>query len=327
MASPVIPEQVASALRIKRERFSITVASWLRNEVRANTDLSNDLDWLMSVGGSWRPLLTMFAADLVGNSNERIVQKIALAIELGHRSSVIKDDLSDGSTIRRGFPTAHVRLGQARAIALSDLALSSSLAIAHDCQISGPFIEAYCRLAGGQLRDVTGWAASYEEALAVNRDKTATLTELASVAVAQAVGLSEEPKHQLGRLGLQFGCAAQLLNDLHDFESPGGQVLDIGREFLSGKVNAVAWAALERLSVSKRNLILESIRDPPVAPDVFVMFSEVVGSEAVQKRIRQSIAAMLADARETLYEFRECYAREALLWIAGSIERIELVNA
>ncbi|RSM34487.1 hypothetical protein DMA12_48090 [Amycolatopsis balhimycina DSM 5908] len=66
-------------------------------------------------GKCWRPYMFMVALHLAGGDGERF-HTIMSAAELLHVGSEIVDDIEDGSTVRRGAPTAHQVVGEALAI-------------------------------------------------------------------------------------------------------------------------------------------------------------------------------------------------------------------
>lgn len=158
-----------------------------------------------AVGGAWRDALT-----------------VAVGVELLHKASVIHDDIADGDAIRSGQPAVHVAYGVPRAVAVSDLLLSSGLAeivdgapraLADDCLRAATGVLG--EMAAGQLEDIVPSAdrrAPWSR-LDVNEYKTGSLAGLACQLGAMIGGGTPHQIAALTGYGRKIGTAFQVLND------------------------------------------------------------------------------------------------------------------
>ena len=99
------------------------------------------LDWLRRGGKRLRPFVTLAAyrAAAGGADLPEPLAKLAVAIELFHKASLIHDDLEDGDELRYGRETVHAAHGDAAAINVGDflVGLGYSLALGAVREIAG----------------------------------------------------------------------------------------------------------------------------------------------------------------------------------------------
>jgi geranylgeranyl pyrophosphate synthase len=160
------------------------------------------------VGGDWRQALDA-----------------ALAVELIHKSSVIRDDIVDGDESRSGQPALHVAYGTATAIAVSDLLWSLGLRRISDHDAEGreggrlrACTDVLFEMSFGQLEDVSPSldSLSVEARLKVEEQKTGTLSELSCRLGAMSGGGTAGEIAALARFGRSLGTAFQILNSVRN---------------------------------------------------------------------------------------------------------------
>jgi geranylgeranyl pyrophosphate synthase len=182
-------------------------------------------------GKRLRPILTIATGEIFG-AEERELLAAACSLEMIHTYSLIHDDLPamDNDDLRRGFPTCHVKFGEAIAILAGDALLTQAFLTLADYET--PNVGKKARvisevahaaattraLIGGQVLDlqfegksVTG--AQLEE---IHRAKTGALIRCAVRVGAIIGGASEDELKSLTDYGEKAGLAFQVADDLLD---------------------------------------------------------------------------------------------------------------
>ena len=71
------------------------------------SELYEPIRYIMDLGGKrLRPVLTLMSFDLF-DSDQSVVIKPAIAVELFHNFTLMHDDIMDQAPLRRGNPTVH----------------------------------------------------------------------------------------------------------------------------------------------------------------------------------------------------------------------------
>jgi geranylgeranyl diphosphate synthase type II len=204
---------------------------------------------LLQEGGKrFRPVLTMLAAEALGQPKE-LVLPFAGAVECIHTYSLIHDDLPamDNDDFRRGQPTNHKKFNEATAILAGDALLTEAFAMIAD-NFTGRAdvgLRAVSELAkaagligmvGGQAVDMGSKAESIslEELHTMHRLKTGALIRVCATGAAVICGATPR---QLGELELyadNLGLAFQVADDILDFDpakpEPGSYPALLGLE-------------------------------------------------------------------------------------------------
>lgn len=237
-------------------------------------------DFLCRGGKHLRPFLTLAAYDAVrggralGENGEfwsaRIpdpVRRVALAIEVFHKASLVHDDIEDDDAFRYGQPTLHREHGVPIAINVGDYLIGLGYRLVAEQRPWLPteavtdvllrLAEAHTRLCEGQGAELAWREGNHrflspEETLRIYALKTAPAFEAALFAGLRLAGPVETPRETTARLARHIGVAFQILNDLDDWSdhqpnkrTPGGDTL--------GRRPTVLWAlALENLDASGR---------------------------------------------------------------------------
>jgi len=237
-------------------------------------------DFLERGGKHLRPFITLAAYDAMRGGRAfdgdgagwaaRIpdpVRRIALAIEVFHKASLVHDDIEDDDPFRYGLPTLHRRHGVPAAINVGDYLIGLGYRLVAEqrpwlsteavADILARLAEAHTRLCEGQgaelaWRDVNCKSLPPQEALKIYALKTAPAFEAALFAgmrLAGQVGAEREP---CARLARHLGVAFQILNDLDDWTLDPPNKRTQGSDAL-GRRPTVLWAlALENLDAAGR---------------------------------------------------------------------------
>ena len=222
--------------------------------------LSSDIELIPEVarhlivagGKRLRPLICLAAADICGASGPRPLF-LAGAVELIHAATLLHDDVVDDSALRRGLKTANIVFGNKESVLVGDFLFARAFALmvkTGSLDVLDILSRASCTIAEGEVLQLTTEAdldTSRSTYINVVTAKTAALFEAAARAGAMVAGASDEDADALGRYGLNFGIAYQMVDDTLDYE---GQADNIGKsagdDFREGKMTLPVIHAIAR---------------------------------------------------------------------------------
>ncbi len=233
------------ALRLAAERRVIDAAlsRRLASSGSAPASLRRAMRYSIFAGGKRvRPILARMACRAVGGRDAWVLPACC-ALEMIHTYSLIHDDLPamDDDAWRRGFPTAHVKFGEALAILSGDalhtlafrilaeeppgdrLGVRRTRVLSLVARAAG--VEG---MVGGQVRDLEseGRAVSPAALARIHRGKTGALITAAAAAGAILGGGNPAQVAALRRFGQSLGLAFQIVDDVLDEE---GTRRDLGK--------------------------------------------------------------------------------------------------
>ena len=240
-------------------------------------------DFLLKGGKRARPFVTLATYDAVTGGQamgadgaehaEKIpdaVRRVAAAIEVFHKASLVHDDIEDGDAYRYGQPTVNHRFGTPTAINVGDYLIGlgyriiagqrERLGASTAADIVAQLAEAHLRLCEGQgaelaWRDTLDKQLTVAEAIRIYSLKTSPAFEAALYAGLRLAGEAETYRHAIGKYACHLGVAFQVLNDLEDWKESRPNRLAVGSDALGGRPT-VLWAlALERLDESDRRYL------------------------------------------------------------------------
>lgn len=208
-------------------------------------------DLCMELSSAGRHSRGLILAAVSGVRNDRTVS-CAVAVEMLHRASVIRDDVQDGDTVRRGRATVHAKYGIPHALAIVDLLISLGFDLLY--RAAG---ERAARLALDCYRDMAvGQCLDLAEILVAERAviddpakmKTGSLVSLCFRLGGLLAGLNRSQIESLGEVGMHLGTAFQLFNDIHNVTADEGRRRDVGSDLALGRSSAVALALRHAIS-------------------------------------------------------------------------------
>jgi geranylgeranyl pyrophosphate synthase len=246
-------------------------------------------EFLVAGGKHSRPFITLAVYDaLTGSRGTRAdgaehvagfsdaVKRIALAIEIFHKASLVHDDIEDDDWFRYGRPALHRRFGPAVAINVGDYLIGlgyrlvasqrDALGAEATADILAQFAQAHTKLCEGQgaelvWRDARDRQLSPLDALKICALKTAPAFEAALLSGVRLAGPVEPCREAACRFARHLGVAYQILNDLDDWE-PGEASHRCGTDLLGGRPT-VLWAlALAGLGDAGRAKLLGLLAKP-----------------------------------------------------------------
>ena len=247
------------------------------------------LEWLRAGGKRFRPFITLAGHAALAWGAEALepdvdlssrfppaVKRVALAIEVLHKASLIHDDLEDDDVYRYGRETLHRRYGMATAVNVGDyliglgyrLVTAAREELGAECaaDILGRLTEAHVKLSRGQGAEIarTGPDSFFVGTAEVQRIyafKTAPAFEAAlyagiRTAALEGDGLRVDPA-LLQRYCRLVGVAYQVLNDLGDWTEDDGNKLVSGQDLLAARPTMLRALLMETLDEAGNRLLRE----------------------------------------------------------------------
>ena len=193
-------------------------------ELYSESEFCEPLKYALEGGKRIRPIITLLAAESVGQIDENVYAG-ACAIELLHTESVIHDDIIDNETQRRHKDPFHIKYGYNTSVLTGDFVLGLILNISSrldKARVTKDLATAAMLMSEGEVlegkleesEDVT-----FEDYIKVMDYKTATAFEMAAKLGAVIGGLSEEEISGLAEYGKNIGIAYQIKDDLMDWKN------------------------------------------------------------------------------------------------------------
>jgi len=173
-----------------------------------------------------RPILVIAVSKMIDVSVKKILPA-ACGIELIHSFSLIHDDLPcmDNDNFRRGKPTCHRKFGEAEALLAGDALLCLGIKEIAKCK-SWQAVVRTCDalgsdgMAGGQSLDMIFKCRKIQQETKkwIDLKKTAELFSLCFEIPAIVGKCDKITTRKLRQIGVLFGEAFQILDDIHDKE-------------------------------------------------------------------------------------------------------------
>ena len=193
-------------------------------ELYSESEFCEPLKYALEGGKRIRPIITLLAAESVGQIDENVYAG-ACAIELLHTESVIHDDIIDNETQRRHKDPFHIKYGYNTSVLTGDFVLGLILNISSrldKARVTKDLATAAMLMSEGEVlegkleesEDVT-----FEDYIKVMDYKTATALEMAAKLGAVIGGGSEEEISGLAEYGKNIGIAYQIKDDLMDWKN------------------------------------------------------------------------------------------------------------
>jgi geranylgeranyl pyrophosphate synthase len=204
-------------------------------------------DFLTTGGKHSRPFITLAVYDALSGGRGTLadgarhvaglpdaIKRIALAIEVFHKASLVHDDLEDDDSLRYGRPTLHRKYGLATAINVGDYLIGlgyrlvagqrDELGAQVVADVLAQFAQAHTKLCEGQgaelvWRDARDKRLTPLDALKVYALKTAPAFEAALLAGVRLAGPADPYRQPAARFARHLGVAYQILNDLDDWQA------------------------------------------------------------------------------------------------------------
>lgn len=252
------------------------------------------LEFLAAGGKYFRPFISLAAYDALADGactgadgSQQVaefsdaVRRMALAIEVFHKASLVHDDIEDDDPFRYGRPTVHRNHGPATAINVGDWLIGLGYRLVADqrgelgpavvADIVAQLAHAHTRLCEGQGAELA-WRSSQRssltplEVLRIYALKTAPAFEAALYIGLRLAGPADQYWPTLGRFARHMGVGYQILNDLDDWRATGQNKRQSGTDVLGRRPTILLALALESLAEADRQR-LETLLNQPTADE------------------------------------------------------------
>jgi len=175
-------------------------------------------------GKRLRSVLLFLLAQSNGEmKNLRRAASAASSVEMLHLASLVHDDVIDGSELRRGQSSMQATFGNKIAVLAGDYMLAQSLIFVldePDRRIPEMLANAASFLIAGEILEIDlaeNNSISFEDYMCVVENKTASLLLSCARCGAIFAGYPDDIVEDCGNLGLHFGIAFQIIDDILDY--------------------------------------------------------------------------------------------------------------
>ncbi len=223
-------------------------------------------------GKRLRPCLCMLSCEFVGGDAADALPT-ALGIELFHNFSLVHDDIEDGSRLRRGQPTLHIKYGLPVAVNAGDALFALCfdvlcenerlLGVERAWRIFREIAALSVTLAEGQALDILfkqTMRMSVEDVIEILHKKTARLFAVSAKCGAIAGGAPDDITSKLGNAWEHIGIAFQIRDDVLNLKGSEEEYgKRIGEDIYEGKPTLIIVHCLARCNASERREIMKCL--------------------------------------------------------------------
>jgi len=301
-------------------------------EASLRQSLENDVPFIETVsdriihsgGKRMRPVVLLLMSKALGYEGKKHIQ-LGTIIEFIHTATLLHDDVVDASSMRRGKPTANEVWGNQAPVLVGDFLYSRAFQLMihlNDMSIMDHLAETTNTISRGevmQLLNTHNVNATEETYFQTIYNKTAILFETSAFLGAKISGCNESKSLRLGKFGLHFGIAFQLIDDVLDYMGdPDKTGKATCNDLLEGKMTLPLIHALNHCNPEEKKLIQENVQQGSAKDfDQIKQIIEKTGAieyvmEVAQKEISQGEATLESlppsqyrDALEGLLEFAQ----------------------
>lgn len=313
------------------EKYRINIEERLTESLQllGGSPLRESIGYVFSMGGKRvRPLLTIFAAEAVGESNKDVING-AVAIEILHNFTLVHDDIMDNADTRRGKTTVHIKSGVNTAILVGD----QMMALAYDCleKCSGDHLREALRIFNEGVKEVCDGQA-LDESLSKSAassmpgyvdmisKKTGALLMAAGKLGAVLGGGPEDEVELLGSFGMNIGIAFQILDDMLDLEGDAERFgKPRGLDIMEKKKNYLYLKALESLDETKIGVVKAAYQKMTVTETEVAAVRDVYRNGGIVDSAQREVSEYTARALANLETFKESDGKDALIGLAKSL--------
>jgi geranylgeranyl pyrophosphate synthase len=267
-------------------------------------------------GKRLRPLFILLVYRASGGTDAKVEDAIdaAIALELIHSATLLHDDIIDGGLLRRGKPSAFARYGAAASLVTGDFLFCRAF------ELCGRFEERLVQTAAraciqltegevmeGRMRHRS--VATFDDYLEIITRKTASLFAAGGRVAADLAGGSPATIATMERLGLAFGRAFQMIDDVLDIVGPEAKIgKPVGSDLRAGVLSLPAVIGIDELPELRA-----FFSNGKVADDAsFKHALDLMSRPAVIGRARAHAADQIVIARTLVAQLAPSQFRESL---------------
>ena len=290
-------------------------------------ELYEPMQYMLSIGGkSLRPSLLLLTNKMF-KGQVKDALPAAIAIELFHNFTLIHDDITDNSPLRRGKPTVHVKWNSNVALLSGDALLIKAYQQlnktppAYLRSIFSLFNDAALKVCEGQQFDMeyeTKTKVSIGDYLNMISMKTAALFAASMAMGAITAGASKADCNKMKVAGESLGMLFQLKDDILDvFGKPDKTGKQTGGDIIQDKKTFLLLKALELAKGKTKTELHSLIGNPNISPSKKVdrvknIYEELGVEEYANsqmqiyyKSVKKSISTIKAPEKDILLDLTE----------------------
>ncbi|MBN1591270.1 MAG: polyprenyl synthetase family protein [Pirellulales bacterium] len=304
-------------------------------------------DFLLKGGKRARPFVTLAAYDAMTGAAAtgaggaeaatqipEAVRRIALAVEVFHKASLVHDDIEDDDSYRYGHRALHRKFGTAVAINVGDYLVGLGYRLVAeqrnrlDAQIVADILaqlaEAHTRLTEGQGAELA-WCHAPEKSLApldaikIYALKTAPAFEATLYAGIRLAGPVQHYRQPIARYARHLGVAFQILNDLDDWQPKDENKRSAGGDVLHGHPTVLLALALKNLDGRDRDELLTLLGDPAAGTEALSRVDCLYQQAGVYEAARALVDKHHQRTRELADGLRPDALRHLLHYLADNL--------
>jgi len=244
-------------------------------------------DFLVCGGKCFRPFITLVVYHAMKNhlpfdEISDAVKRIAMAIEIFHKASLIHDDIEDDDPYRYGLPTLHHQFGIPAAINTGDYLLGVGYRLIAEqrkelgsdvvADILWKLGDAHVKLSEGQGAELA-WQTTERQTvenrvitpvdvLKIYALKTSPAFEAAlyaGIRMAEPVTEMKEVEKSLAKFSRMLGIAFQIKNDLDDWIPDEQNKRSAGNDLVGGRPTVLLALAFDGLQPSHQKKLVELV--------------------------------------------------------------------
>ncbi|PKL86766.1 MAG: polyprenyl synthetase family protein [Ignavibacteriae bacterium HGW-Ignavibacteriae-1] len=288
--------------------------------------------YIMQEGGKrLRPVLAMICAGVVG-ANPYDATKCGAAIEILHNFTLVHDDIMDGSPLRRGRQTVHMKWNSDIAILTGDVMVGYAYKLlpkasehSRSEQILNIFTNELIEVCEGQVLDMEfndRKDVTMPEYINMIDKKTSRLIETACLIGAHIGYANDEKIAILNNIAHSAGLAFQIQDDLLDMVAEE-KILGkkIGKDINEGKKTFLILAAKENAVEESDIKLIDEFYQNNGLPEQFIpQMDEMFRRTGTYEIASEQIRVYFEKAYSELNKLEENEYTKMLTWLINAIE-------
>ena len=296
-------------------------AAWPSEPAAYNETIARPAwDLIERKGKCWRPAFALLMLETLGTNSEPYEQYICAGGELPHTGALIIDDIEDGSPMRRGEESIHLRYGIDVAINAANALYFLPIPLIGSHPLFSPqqklelydlTMHYYVSAHMGQALDLYWSRHMTEETIERWMDdmlgpkilqmyvqKTGAAIMSAAEEAAVIAGVDRNLRDEAMAFARTFGVAFQITDDVLDFSSAPQWRKTCGSDLAVGKLTYVIYRALNTLHGEKRKRLRQILCTPSLRgePEILQEGVELIRASGVLGQCREEARTMFKAA-------------------------------
>ena len=262
---------------------------------------------LVEAGGKrLRPMLTLATARMCGYAGEDHV-KLAATVEFIHTATLLHDDVVDGSSQRRGRPTANLLWDNKSSVLVGDYLFARSFQLMVETgsiRVLDILADAAATIAEGEVLQLTtaaNLATDADTYLKVVRGKTAALFAAATEVGGVIAARPADEVEALRVYGDALGIAFQMVDDLLDVAGDAAVTgKNVGDDFRDRKLTLPFIKAVAKADAGERAFWVRTIEKGDQTEADLATALDLLGRHGAIDETRTEAVAWAARAKAAL---------------------------